>query len=641
MNPFDVTKAVDYSDNELFNNWVDFPKKGFINFIKPTSDMPMIILGSKGSGKTHIMKHFSFSMQKLKSENIFETIASDGYIGVYLRCSGLNGYRFAARNELAETWEIVFSYYLDLWLSQLLLDAVSSIFISNPDLNKYESSIVQEILKIFNTNDKIDYNNFEELKTFINTEQRQIDHAINNSSLSNDSIKDKIEILTNPGQLIFEIPLILTQIVKDFSNLKILFLLDEFENFSESQQKYFNTLLRERQNPVCFKIGAKRYGIKTRLTLSGGEDIKVGSEYEVFDLDNVFRNNYIEYKEFLREISIKRIENSNNSLVHDITKHFDYSNYDADIKTIIERGQHIEKFESKLKKSNIENFAKIVTNIRCKENPLIERVNILLTYRGIKKKENILELSKKLKILTKQYLQNREVKDYNIILNKYKQDLIDALYRENNLKISSYCGFENLVKISNGIPRHFLMIMKHIFRWNAFYDYDSFKHTIKTEIQLLAIKDTVLWFLEDANINTDKYNFKECIERLCNYLRELRFSDLPPECSISTIDVEYSTLNREIKDIMNFLEQYSYLIRLDSGRRDRNSNERNYTFQINGLVSSWWELSISRRGIVKINSNNLNRIMTDSGDDFKKMLKSELIKYNIPFKYFDDLPTLF
>lgn len=86
MNPFDVTKAVDYSDNELFNNWVDFPKRGFINFIKPTSDMPMIILGSKGSGKTHIMKHFSFSMQKLKSENIFETIASDGYIGVYLRC---------------------------------------------------------------------------------------------------------------------------------------------------------------------------------------------------------------------------------------------------------------------------------------------------------------------------------------------------------------------------------------------------------------------------------------------------------------------------------------------------------------------------------------------------------------------------
>lgn len=641
MNPFDITKAVDYSDNELFNNWVDFPKKGFINYIKPTSDMPMIILGSKGSGKTHIMKHFSFSMQKLKSENIFETIASDGYIGVYLRCSGLNGYRFSARNELPETWEIVFSYYLDLWLSQLLLDSVSSIFISNPDLNKYETPIVQEILKVFNTKEKIDYSNFEELRTFINTEQRKIDYAINNSSLSNDSIKSKIQILTNPGQLIFEIPLILTKTVREFSNLKILFLLDEFENFSENQQKYFNTLLRERKNPVCFKIGAKRYGIKTRLTLSGGEDIKIGSEYEVCDLDDVFRNNYNEYKEFLRKISIKRIENSNNIIKQDITKHFDYSNYDVDIKTIIERGRHIEKFESKLKKFNISNFSKITTNIRCKENPLIERVNILLLYRGIKKKEDLLELSKKLKLSTKQYLQNKEVQEYNVILSKYKQDLIDALYRENHIKISAYCGFENLVKISNGIPRHYLMIMKHIFRWNTFYDHNSFKDTIKTEIQLLAIKDTVLWFLEDANTNIGNYNFKECIERLCNYLRELRFSDLPPECSISTIEVEYSTLSPEIKDIMNFLEQYSYLIKLDSGRRDKNSNERNYTFQINGLVSSWWELSISRRGIVKINSNNLNKIMIDSGDEFKKMLKSELIKYNVPFKYFEDVPTLF
>lgn len=554
---------------------------------------------------------------------------------------GLNGYRFSARNELPETWEIVFSYYLDLWLSQLLLDSVSLIFTSNPDLNKYETPLVHEVLKVFNTKEKLDYSNFEELRSFLNSEQRKIDYAINNSSLNNDSIKNKIQILTNPGQLIFEIPLILTKTVKEFSNLKILFLLDEFENFSENQQKYFNTLLRERKNPVCFKIGAKRYGIKTRQTLSGGEDIKIGSEYEVCDLDDVFRNNYNDYKEFLRKISIKRIENSNNFFTEDITKHFDYSNYDVDIKTIIERGRHIEKFESKLKKINISNFSKITTNIRCKENPLIERVNILLIYRGIKKKEDLLELSKKLKLSTKQYLQNKEVQEYNVILSKYKQDLIDALYRENNIKISAYCGFENLVKISNGIPRHYLMIMKHIFRWNTFYDHNSFKDKIKTEIQLLAIKDTVLWFLEDANTNIGNYNFKECIERLCNYLRELRFSDLPPECSISTIEVEYSTLSPEIKDIMNFLEQYSYLIKLDSGRRDKNSNERNYTFQMNGLVSSWWELSISRRGIIKINSNNLNKIMIDSGDEFKKMLKSELIKYNVPFKYFEDVPTLF
>lgn len=641
MNPFDITKAVDYSDNELFNNWVDFPKDGFNTFIKPTSDMPMIILGSKGSGKTHIMKHFSFNMQQLRGNNVFETVASDGYIGIYLRCSGLNGYRFSGRNELPETWESIFSYYLDLWLTQLLLDAVGELFKSNMELLNYENTLVREIIKVFNSSQeiKICYD-FESLKKFLNEQQRKVDYAINNISLTNESLRNKVEILTNPGQLIFEVPSLLTKIVKEFSNLKILLLLDEFENFSESQQKYFNTLIRERKDPVCFKIGARRYGIKTKLTFSANEELKLGSEYDLFDLDDIFRNNASEYRDFLREICNKRIENSQNVLKRDFSKHFEYSSYENDMFHIAEKGQHIFKFESRLKKLKIENFEKIVSNIRCKKNPLIERMNILLIYRGVKRKMNLFDLSELLRSYTKLYLQNKEVKEYEVILDKYKQDLIDALYRENNIKNTVYCGFENLARISNGIPRHFLMIMKHIFRWNTFYNNDNYKEKIKTNIQLLALKDTALWFLEDANTNYKNYNFKNCIEKLCDYLKEVKFSDLPPECSISTFEVEYSSLNSEIKKILDFLEQYSYLIKQDSGRRDKNSNQRNDTFQINGIIAAWWELSIARRGIFKISNHTFEKIFNEN-DDFKKILSSELIKYNVPFKEINNLPTLF
>ena len=66
VNPFNITKAVDYSDEEINKYWVDIPEgNGFIDIIKPTSPMPMLILGGKGSGKTHIMRYFSFNLQKL------------------------------------------------------------------------------------------------------------------------------------------------------------------------------------------------------------------------------------------------------------------------------------------------------------------------------------------------------------------------------------------------------------------------------------------------------------------------------------------------------------------------------------------------------------------------------------------------
>ena len=50
-NPFDITKAVDYTDDEIYRYWVDIKEHGFYNLIKPETLMPMIIVGSKGSGK--------------------------------------------------------------------------------------------------------------------------------------------------------------------------------------------------------------------------------------------------------------------------------------------------------------------------------------------------------------------------------------------------------------------------------------------------------------------------------------------------------------------------------------------------------------------------------------------------------------
>ena len=254
----------------------------------------------------------------------------------------------------------------------------------------------------------------------------------------------------------------------------------------------------------------------------------------------------------------------------------------------------------------------------------------------------MIEISNLLKECSQQYANGHDVKMYDVILDKFKQDLIDALYRENGLKLTSYCGLDNLVKISNGIPRHFLMIMKHIFRWNTFYENDFSNETVSTEIQLLAIKDTVLWFMEDANKTDENTNYRYSIESICNFLRELRFSDLPPECSISTFEIKNVDFNLGLKKIITFLKQYSYIIKEDYGRRDKNSNVRNDMYQINGLLACWWELSISRRGIVKLSSDQLEKIFYyNRFEELKIMITNELLKYNVPFRKGNNVLELF
>ena len=63
---------------------------------RPKSLMPMFIVGGKGSGKTHLMRHFAFELQKIASQSLREFVSSEGYLGVYVRGSGLNASRFSA-----------------------------------------------------------------------------------------------------------------------------------------------------------------------------------------------------------------------------------------------------------------------------------------------------------------------------------------------------------------------------------------------------------------------------------------------------------------------------------------------------------------------------------------------------------------
>ena len=55
-NPFDVTKAVDYSDGEIYDSWVDLDNGGFAQLVDPTSSTPQFLLGGKGTGRTHLMR---------------------------------------------------------------------------------------------------------------------------------------------------------------------------------------------------------------------------------------------------------------------------------------------------------------------------------------------------------------------------------------------------------------------------------------------------------------------------------------------------------------------------------------------------------------------------------------------------------
>lgn len=654
-NPFDITKAVDFTDEQIIEYWVDISSKdGFKDLLKPTSVMPMILLGSKGSGKTHLMRYFSYELQKIKyQENLKKGLEDDKFIGIYVRCSGFNSERFSNKGQSDEIWSSVYAYYWELWLAQITLNSIIDLQQKNIVEIPNEKELVEQIIGLLNKkpDDKVP-SNLKDLVHFFSSLQRKVDYEVENCIFNEDN-KLYIDILVSPARITYGLPVIMTELVPFFKDKIFLYLIDELENISENQQKLIQTLIREKNTSCTFRIGARLYGVRTYKTLGSGEENREGSEFEQVVLDEFLRSNNKNYADFMRRVCEHRLRRngiyfSEEQKIDDFIESFNMGSFFQKVKS--KKPSQAQSYFSKLKEKLRGRMAEdeinsVIVNLSS-DNVLIERTNVFLFYRGWndlskkknqKEKKNLVQISLDIKEEALNYTpeSKNEKNQQATVLNKFKRDIIDMLARETRENIPYY-GFDDFLRMSSGTPRNLLNILKHSYKWTYFNEAkEAFRNKIKINLdaQTKGIKDTIDWFFEDNRIPAKKDGkLVDCIDRLGKFLRELKYSDIPPECSINIFGLNLENLSDEARRTFNFLENYSYIVQSEEDRRDKNSNNKYRTYNINGTIIPHWELSLSKRGIVILSTEEAESIFNlNQSDKFEELLRKRKKRYNAPF----------
>lgn len=301
-NPFEVTKATDLTDDQIHEFWVDLAGDGLAALVKPKSLVPMFIMGGKGSGKTHLLRHFAHSLQRRRGKGDLGTrVAHEGYLGLYMKCGGLNASRFEGKGQPSDTWADVFAYYMELWVAQYALEALQDLCAKAPEAErKIARCIASQAPDALGRN----ASTLAELSGRLKQLQDDADRAINNAALTR-----RLELGAIPitrGVLVFGIPEAVQASAPVFSKIVTLYLFDEFEILGTHQQKYINSLVRDRTGPCSFRVGSRLYGIRTRETLGAGEPNREGSEFEAVHLDSILRANR-KYPDFAIRLCAKRL----------------------------------------------------------------------------------------------------------------------------------------------------------------------------------------------------------------------------------------------------------------------------------------------------------------------------------------------
>ena len=668
VNPFAVTQAVDLSDEEIQRLWVAVSGDERGSVYRPRSPMPLFLLGGKGSGKTHWMRYHSFALQRLRYEEkglgCLPGLSEDGYLGIYVLLGSLNAERFQDNGQPREVWRAIFSYYLELWLAQELLQILARMCPEEPSLQNAEADICSAITGLLGNVGAPQIGTFEACLNWFSGLQAEIDLAINNIMFDGGL---NIEIRATPGQLIFGIPKILKRKIVGFRKLVFAYHLDEFETIAEEQQKHINTLIRERAAPSTFRVGGRLWSIKTRQTFKDNEENKEGSEFETWYLDRRFRQSKSQWIRFSYQLVQKRLEvagfgHGKKILRSQIDELFDVPELAWNSEFVRERvsgrtKNHMVRFERKLTsglKSHLlpgvqsaEDIDFILRQIEKSEFPLLEKVNILLFHQAWFRGEDLKRRATQIGAECRGFVMRpRRAGKYQRAVQHYESDLLAQLFRDERKRQSLHYGMKTFIRMSEGLPRSLLNLLKQIFDWGIYNSSSDRISKISTKDQDLGLQECADWFLTTMRKSGEQERaIVTAVERLGQLFEVNRFADKPVECSLLGFSIRERDLGAVIQERLRLAEQHSFLIRITRGEIDRNTKERLSKFQLNALLGPKWSLPAARRGIARLKPSEIEIIFDPLREpDFQDLLKGWRDKMTAPYfgrRQQYEMPTLF
>ncbi len=652
-NPFAVTKAVDFTDAQIDATWVDLPDGGFEVLVNPCSPMPMIVTGGKGGGRTHLLRHFSYPLQRIRHpDNLVAGLYEEGYIGVFFRFSGLNSSRMVGKGQDKDVWSSVFSYATELWFGSLVLELIWEFYDSNPAALQGDEirAFVSEVRNIFDAQlpagpeGRGGSNPLTALIENIKLVRRDLDLAINNAGLSRQL---DVQILATPGNLVFGVPQAATRHLSAFSGLVFTYLLDEFENLTEHQQRYVNTLLREKQLPTTFIIGTRSWGFRTQSTLSAGETNKKGSEFDLVVLEDAYIDGSKRYRGFCLDIVYRRLRNHGYRVSRKSLQEY-FETPEGNLGRLEEQAAHylaengvdqgpwLERLRRQLVEYRPNDDAdSILDLVRVPGSPLHEKLSVLLTYRAWYHGKNLLEAAQRSHALVADLIEGRETKGgIATTYAHYKRDLFAQIVDALKLQ-QQYYGFDDMVRLSGYLPRNLLVLLKEITRWSQFLGEEPY---VRTPVSIKAQRQGILaagrWFLrEGRGLGTIGEYVQVAIPRLAELFRDMRFSDKPAEVSCATFDMTTQGVSPAAVEVHNHALVHSLILEIPGGRRDRNSGILRRKYRLHPLLCPLFDLSIAVRGSVTLSAEELNTIFDPSVDEaaFRRATAPRLSRLNAPF----------
>ena len=645
-NPFDVLRAEDFG-GDLFEFYE--PLEMLIKTVSGvdiTGSRPVFLIGGRGTGKTMVLKYLSLEMQ-LKSfiHNNFEErreandlsriefeefLNGKNFVGIYLRFKSID------YDKIKDELDFLFLPYFSIKVAEQIFNFLKIFRNSNIISNKIEQEIVEYFIKQIKTPE------FSIIKDFNSTinliKEEIIPHFESIFNLvSYCSVKEINKTITIPNiidkNLIFGLSDLLFSKIDYLRNKHLFILLDELEFLNDYQKRRIGALIKNSdETSVVFKIST-RYLPEVLPIGDSDEVLEEIHDFRKIIIPDAFNavhsgkksiytaviknilNKRLAYSIFFKELGIKSIDEL-------------FPNFNAveEAISIIKIGneyrkKHWDKFKSELKKTKTsEELNEVIKNLEYFENPLIEKLNMLLYYRGYDTEE--------INRMFKQYLKGENEK-YKTLYNKNFLNLLFQLCSDYGVR-KKYAGINIFIFLSSGIIRNTIELCSESLNIAYFFDYQPSKnnpidikyHNMGARHQALLQYDNMARISENLGLRV-----KNFITQIGTIFRRLHLNKYLIEPEPTHFETTYLNITGEAKKVFDAALNHSYLQRKPTMAPKGFSDIKKDDFLINRILAPYFEISYHLRGRTFIKASHIQELI--NGDIKKKRkIRLEIIKAN-------------